>query len=109
MNGQPIYISKRTVKSLWQEYRIYQDRIELQWWSMCRPLVIPAKEILDIAIRPSVFNGGDWFTWAIKMDNADFCRHVLIRRKSGFMKRIAFSPDSPEEFAAACKSIILNL
>jgi hypothetical protein len=106
MNDTPIYISKRTTRSLWQEYRIYPDRLELQCWIALHTLVIPANEIQEIKVRPSVFSGQKGFTWGVKIDNCDLCRHVLLRRKSGILKRIGFSPDDPEKFVAVCQSFM---
>jgi len=42
MNDRPLYISKRTVKSLGQEYRIYPNRLELQAWVLLHTMVVPA-------------------------------------------------------------------
>ena len=103
---QPLYVSRRTGASLWQEYRIYSDRLELQAWILFHTVVIPAREILAIEVRPSFFGGRKGFTWGIKLDNSDLCRHVLVTRKSGLFKRIAFTPDKPDEFARVCQSII---
>jgi len=61
---QPIYVSRRTAASLWQEYRIFSDRLELQSWILFHTLLIPANEILDIEVRPSVFSGRMGFTGA---------------------------------------------
>ena len=106
MNGAPIYISKRTGRGLWQEYRIYRDRLELQSWCLFHTLIIPAGEILKIEGRPSIFHGQKGFIWGVKLDNCDFCRHVLLIKKSGLFKRIGFSPDDPEKFVAVCQSIM---
>jgi len=101
-----LFVSRRTPASLWQEYRIYSDRLELQSWFLFHTLVIPAREILEIAVRPSVFSGRKGFTWGVKLDNSDLCRHVLVARKTGVFKRIAFTPDNPDEFVRVCRSII---
>jgi len=106
MNDAPLYTSKRTAKTLWQQYRIFQDRLELQSWILFHTLVVPAKEIRAIDVRPSIFGGRKGLVWGIKIDNCDFCRHVLLLRTSGLFKRIAFSPDDPEKFAEICKSIM---
>jgi hypothetical protein len=106
VNGTPLYASKRTPKSLWQEYRIYRDRLELQSWFLLHTVVIPANEIQAVEIRPSIFSGGKGVTWGVKMDNCDLNRHVLLTRKSGIIRRIGFSPDNPEKFVEVCKSII---
>jgi hypothetical protein len=103
---QPVYASRRTGASLLQEYRIFPDRLELQAWILFHTLVIPAREILEIEVRPSVFSGRKGITWGIKLDNADLRRHVLVTRKSGFWKRLAFTPDNPDEFVRVCKTII---
>ncbi len=103
---QPLYVSRRTLASLWQEYRIFPDRLELQAWILFHTVVIPANEILEIEVRPSAFSGRKGFTWGIKLDNSDLCRHVLVRRKNGFWKRLAFTPDNPDEFVRVGKSIL---
>ena len=108
MNDSPIYISKRTTKSLWQEYRICQDRLELQSWFLFHTIVIPAGEIASIEVRPSIFSGSRGIIWGIKLDNCNLCRHVLLTKKTGLFKRIGFSPDDPEKFVAVCKSILPN-
>jgi hypothetical protein len=115
MNDALLYKSKRTAKSLWQQYRIYRDRIELQSWILLHTIVVPVNEIQAVEIRPpvvlaDVFRGKGFFFafWAFKIDNADCCRHVAIEKKSGLMKRIRFSPDDPEKFVAMCKSILPN-
>ena len=104
MNNAPIYISKRTAKSLWQEYRIYRDRLELQSWLLFHTIIVPVNEIQAVEVRPPGPICG------VKLDNCNFCRHVLLIKKSGllFTKRIGFSPDAPEKFVAVCKSILPN-
>ena len=103
---QPVLVSRRTAASLWQEYRIYSNRLELQSWAFFHTIVIPARDILEIEVRPSVFGGSKGITWGIKLDMTDLRRHVLVRRKNGFWKRIAFTPDNPDEFVRICQSII---
>ena len=102
----PVLVSRRTPASLWQQYRIYSDRLELQSWILFHTIVIPAREILELEVRPSVFSGRKGFTWGIKLDNSDLCRHVLVTRGNGVIKRFAFTPDNPDEFVRVCKSIL---
>ena len=102
----PIFVSRRTPASLWQEYRIFPDRLELQSWILFHTVVITAREILAIEVRPSVFSGRKGFTWGVKLDNSDLCRHVLVTRKTGCFKRLAFTPDNPDEFARIGRSIM---
>jgi hypothetical protein len=104
MNDTLLYKSKRTAKSLWQEYRIYGDRLELQSWLLFHTIVVPVNEIQAVEVRPS------GLIWGVKLDNCNFCRHVLLIKKSGllFTKRIGFSPDDPDKFVEICKSILPN-
>ena len=110
--SEPIYTSPPVGKSLWQEYRVYRDRLELQCKVALRTLVIPADEILDIQIRPPIvfadlFRGkGLVFAFPLKIDFADGHSHVAVKRKSGFMKHIRLTPDSPDKFVEACKTIM---
>lgn len=107
MNDAPLYTSKRMAKNLWQEYRIYPDRLELQSWALFHTVIIPANEILAVELRPSIFGGlTKGMTWGIKNDFCDLCRHVLLSKKPGFFKRIGISPDDPEKFVEICQSIL---
>jgi hypothetical protein len=108
MNDGSLYKSKRTAKSLWQQYRIYRDRLELQSWILFHTVVVPANEIQAVEVRPSVFRGQKGFIWGLKIDNCSLCRHVLLIKKSGLFKRIGFSPDEPEAFVEICKSIVAD-
>ena len=100
----PLYVSRRTAASLWQEYRVYSDRLELQSWFLFHTIVIPTTEILEIEVRPSIFGGSKGFIWGTKLDNCNLCRHVLLKRKHGWLKRIGFTPDDPDEFVRICQS-----
>lgn len=116
MNDTLLYASKRTAKSLWQQYRIYRDRIELQSWILLHTVVLPIDEIQAVKVRPSVFGGGKGLTWGmkidvrdlwgIKIDFCDLCPHVLVRKTSGLFYGIGFSPDEPEKFVEICKSVL---
>jgi len=102
----PRYTSKRSWRSLWQQYRIYTDRLDLP--SFLRTRVIPFDDIVNIEVRPplvvgDLFRGKSLrYCWVLKLDMADLCRHVALHRKSGIMKRLRFSPDDPEEFVREC-------
>lgn len=106
MNDKLLYTSKRTARSLWQQYRVYRDRLELQSWFLLHTLVVPRDKIQAVEVRPSVLNSDKGFTWGIKLDFCDLCRHVLLTKKSGVFKRVGFSPDEPEKFVEICKSIL---
>jgi hypothetical protein len=100
----PLYVSKCSFKNLWQQYRIYPDRIELECWFGFHTLKIPLRDIVDITVR-SPFSSRRGFPGLLcmKIDQADFCRHIVIKKKSGFMRYIAFTPDNPDEFADIIK------
>ena len=116
MIDTPLYASKRTAKSLWQQYRIYRDRIELQSWILLHTVVLPIDEIQAVKLRPSVIGCWTRLTsgmkidlgdmWGIKIDFCDLCPHVLLRKKSGLFNAIGFSPDEPEKFVEICKSVL---
>jgi hypothetical protein len=94
MNDTSLYASKRTARSLWQQYRIYRDRLELQAWILFRTVVVPVGEIRGIEVRPSVFSGRKGFTSGIKLDFTDLCRHVLLSKSRGRFKGSPFRPTS---------------
>lgn len=111
MNDLPIYVSEKSAKNLWQDYRVFSDRVELRCWALFSRFVIPADEILGVEVRPP-FRIGDIFEgklkltwWVLKLDWADLFEHVAIHRKSGLFKRLRFTPDNPAFFVAACNSI----
>ena len=109
---RPIYVSPRSLRSLWQEYRIYPNRLELECRVALHKLVILADEIIEIEIRPALvfadlFRGKSFaYSFPLKMDGADCRRHVAIKRKTGFMKHLRFTPDDPDKFVEICKSIM---
>lgn len=112
MPEEPLYVSRRLIRNLWQQYRIYADRVELQ--SFPGKKILPAEDILNVEVRPAmviadVFRGrGFSRSFALKMDLADLFRHVAIHRRSGWFKHLRFTPDDPEMFVQVCKSIISN-
>lgn len=112
---KPLYVSRRSRASLGQEYRIYQDRIELQCWVAFHTLVIRPDDILTIEVRPApVF--ADYFrgkgfvasVLPLKIDLADMHSHVAMTKRSKlpWMRHIRFTPDDPELFVAVCESIM---
>jgi len=109
MDEQPLYESRRLFRNLWQRYRIYADRIELR--SFVGGKIVRADDIVKVEVRESpvigdLFRGkGLAYSFALKLDLADFFRHVAIHRRSGWIKHIRVTPDDPEEFVRTCKSI----
>ena len=107
--NRPIHASKRSWSSLWQEYRVFSDRIELP--SILGKKIIPADELVECEVRPppviwDLFRGqGFASVWTLKLDLADFAPHVALRRERGWFKRLRIAPPDPEAFVTACRSI----
>ena len=74
--------------------------------------VICAEDIISVEVRPPIVIG-DLFrrrgfaqSFALKLDLADFFRHVAIHRRSGWIKHIRITPDDPDVFVSICRSIM---
>jgi hypothetical protein len=48
-----LYISKPSARSLWQDYRVYSDRLELRFWLFLKILTIPNEKIVDMKVVSS--------------------------------------------------------
>lgn len=103
MTEHPLYRSKSTVKSLWQEYYIFDNRVEFD--TMFGKLTVPFDFIETVAVSESEVRGllrGDLhlkgFRPAIKLDWANFLEHVVLDKSSGHVHRLLFTPEDPEEF-----------
>lgn len=107
----PLYVSSRLGRNLWQEYRIYPDRLELQFRLGFRTLVVPIREILNVTVSGpvilEVFHANEKLSalLALKMGFSDFNRCVVLRKKSGF-RLLRFTPDDPDRFVEVCRSIL---
>ncbi len=112
MSEEPICISRRLFRNLWQQYRIYPDRVELRFFAGWK--IVRAEDILDVEVRPAVViadlfrRKGFIRSFALKLDLADFFRHVAVHRRTGWIKHLRFTPDDPETFVQICKSILRN-
>lgn len=111
MPHEALYISKGSARSLWQEYRIHPDRVELD--THLGVLAVPFEKIEGVAARPSdvrTLLRGDLqlrdFRPSLKLDWANFQPHVAIDKEGTFIRRVQLSPDNPEAFAAALKAAI---
>jgi hypothetical protein len=105
--GTPLYVSRRSARNFWQTYRIYPDRIELRFW--LRTLVVPREDLTGLAVRyPPVFPGRDdpVFFRILKLDWADFFRHVALDKNSGVFRQYRFTPDDPAAFVAAGQALL---
>ncbi len=103
MSNEPSYVSPSTVRSLWQEYRIFSDRLELD--TLYGLISIPFEQVETIELRESDVAGllkGDLqlrnFRPALKLDWANFLEHIVIDKSAGAFRRILITPDDPPEF-----------
>ena len=105
------YRSASTVRSLWQEYRIFDDRLEFA--THFGTMTIPFDVIERLEIRPSDLKElvlrGDLqlkdFRPALKLDWANFQEHVVLDKSAGRVRRILFTPDDPAAFQKAFQAV----
>jgi hypothetical protein len=106
MRKRPVYRSACSVKSLWQEYCIYDDRVELHTWF--GPWVIPfdqieGAEVAEPIVQAALHLRFDMKDWPrhIKLDWADLQEHVSLDKNEGLMRRVHLTPDDPVAFVQA--------
>jgi hypothetical protein len=106
MSATPIYTSKSSIKSLWQEYRIYEDRLEFD--TLFGRMTIPFDQIESVEVSESDLKGlfkGNLklrnFRPALKLDWANFVDHVVLDKSEGWVRRVLFTPDDPIAFKEA--------
>ena len=91
-----LYESKGSPQSLWNAYRIFSDRIELQCRFFFTKVIIPKEAFVKVDVyKPPVIRTA---FWALKLDLADFYTHVGIERNYGMLKQFRFTPTNPQEF-----------
>ena len=102
MSQTPVYTSKSTVKSLWQEYRIYDDHLEFD--TLFGSMRIPFSDVDKAEVSESEVRGllkGDLhlrYVPALKLDWANFLEHVVIDKKTGILRHVLVTPDDPVAF-----------
>ncbi len=106
MSEKANYTSKSTVKSLWQEYRVYKDRVEFD--TLFGKMAVPFDHIESVEISESEVKGlrrGDLhlknFRPALKLDWANFLEHVVLDKREGCVRRVLFTPDDLAGFKSA--------
>ena len=103
MDETPLYVSPGTLRSLWQEYRIYADHLEFD--TVFGRMTIPFDTVERVEVSESEIRGlmrGDLhlenFRPALKLDWANFVEHVVLDKDTGWVRRILFTPDDPHAF-----------
>ena len=111
MYDKIIYKSKSSFKSIWQEYRIYDNRLEFDTYAGL--MQIPFEQIKSITVSESEIKGllkGDLhlkdFKPALKLDWANFVEHVVLDKNTGKIKRLLFTPDDPQVFKTVLEETI---
>ena len=109
---QPLHVSKCTARGLWQEYRIFDDRVELL--THFGTMTVPFDEIERAEVQDSDIKG--WgkqgqlhlrnFRPALKIDWANFHEHVVLDKTGGPLHRVKFTPDDPAAFVAALDAAV---
>jgi hypothetical protein len=109
MDELPIYESRRHAKGLWQNYRVFRDRVELR--SVFGFFRIKMEDIEEISVSPSLMAlmakgqmGKAAEIRAAKLDMADFVEHVVLRTRKGVFRVLRFTPDNPLEFVYSVQS-----
>lgn len=106
MDEEPVYQARCAVRSLWQKYRIYDDRLDLD--TRFGLMSIPFENIETIEVRPSGLSGflkGHLqlrdFRPAFKLDWENLLNHVVADTKEGWVHRVFITPDDPHAFKGA--------
>lgn len=103
--SKPLYVSRPTLKSVWQEYRVYTDRVELDM-HLFGTLRVPLENVSAVSERPAgvIFDllRGDYglkdMLRTLKLDLADLSPHVTIERETGVFRQFRLTPEDPAEF-----------
>jgi hypothetical protein len=109
MSDTPAYTSPSSARSLWQEYRIYDDRVEFA--TLFGTMTVPFESIENAEVAGSDLGAllqGDLrlknFRPALKLDWANFAEHVVLDKSDGHIHRILFTPENPQEFILALQA-----
>ena len=108
MEPRLLYKSKCSAKNFWQEYSIFEDRVELH--TLVKTLSIPLEEVEGVEVANSFAEGLRLHLrggrLGIKLDWADFQQHVVLDKSTGLFRHVAFTPDDPEAFRAALEAAL---
>lgn len=110
----PLYVSNRLPRNLWQEYRVFKDRLELESHILLHTFIIPLNDIQGVSISPPLLYAMFFKqTWKggipFRLDMAPLFTHVAVLRKKGIFRNIRFIPDNPDAFMNACNHLLDNV
>jgi hypothetical protein len=112
MNETPLLKSKCSLRTLWQEYMIFANRIELH--THVGIVKVPLSAIERIEVLGPVLNFKNLalhlknFRFPIKIDMATLHEHILLDKSNGIIHRLLFTPEDPEEFKRVVESLLAN-
>ena len=105
VNDSPVYVSKAHKNSWGQEYRVYEDRIELKAKILFRTLVIPFDKIEVMEEKGPAIEWSDMFKhpmdfWWVYNNDFASAPYIFLKQK-GWPARIRFTPDDVGRFMRA--------
>ena len=109
MDKPPVYVSNCTVKSLWQKYEIFDDRLELHTWLGTVEIRFGRIEIVEVlppTIKSLRLHLKKSQPFGLKLDGSAWSEHILLDTKDGFWRHILFTPEDPAEFKRVLEEAI---
>jgi hypothetical protein len=111
MSETPVYTSPCSARSFWQEYRIYDDRVELG--TLVGPWVVPFDQVEGVEVAEPLLKAllhlrADMKGWPrqIKLDWADLQEHVALEKSAGLIRKVFFTPADPAAFKNALEEAL---
>ncbi len=108
MAGELLYRSACSARNFWREYRIFDDRVELD--TLIKTLTIPLSDVRGVEVAHSFAEGLKLQLGAglktIKLDWIDLFPHVVLDKSSGLFRHVAFTPDDPDAFRSALEAAL---
>jgi hypothetical protein len=109
MPDAPLYTSPCAARSLWHEYRVHTDRVELD--TLTGTMVVPFDQIEEVHVAASYSQGVRLqlagFRPGLKLDWGDLQPHIVLDKATGLFRHIAFTPDDPQAFQTALEGALV--
>jgi hypothetical protein len=107
MEQPPLYKSQCSAKNFWREYRIFDDRVELE--TFFKTITVPLSDVEGIEVAHNYSEGVRLQLrrgMGLKLDWADFHQHVVLDKATGSIRHFAFTPDDPEAFRSTLETAL---